>query len=450
MKIFFRNIHLYLSLISGLIIAVVCLTGGVLVFEKELEQAWHPERYFVEPASSPRMPLKLLAGSVVAYKPSAKITGVKVYADPSRTVEFSLAGAPGGDKDGKKEGGRTEDKRAEGQVAPAAEGGAPREGAGRREGGAEGKVEKGGKGGKGGEGGPGGPKVFVNPYTGAVTGELNYRETFFFTMMALHRGMVGGPIGKLIVGVSTVMFLFIIATGIVLWWPATRKAVQQRLKVKWSGGWKRVNHDLHIVLGFYSALFLFVFAFTGLAWSFEWFNKGIYAVTNSPMQRPEPPVSTVPTAAEVTAAPAPVLGTPVVSGSSLTPDAALQLVMRQVPEAEFYALQLPKDPTGSIRVATLRRGASYENATDEQYLDQYSGEVLSQQTYEQRSLGQRVRGMFKPVHTGAVFGWPSKIIALVVCLLGFTFPITGTILWLNRLRKANKKQRKQEAAVAAM
>ncbi|TGD79508.1 PepSY-associated TM helix domain-containing protein [Hymenobacter wooponensis] len=449
MKIFFRNIHLYLSLVSGLIIAVVCLTGGVLVFEKELEQAWHPERYFVAPATSPRMPLKLLAGSVVAYKPTAKITGVKVYADPARTVEFSLAGAPGGEKGDKKEGGRA-GKGAEANVAPAAEAGAPREGAGRREGGAEGKGEKGGKGGKGGEGGPGGPKVFVNPYTGAVTGELNYRETFFFTMMALHRGMVGGPIGKLIVGVSTVMFLFIIATGIVLWWPATRKALQQRLKVKWSGGWKRVNHDLHIVLGFYSALFLFVFAFTGLAWSFEWFNKGIYAVTNSPMQRPEPPVSTVPTATDVAAPQQPVQG-PLVAGSApLTPDAALQLVVRQVPEAESYALQLPKDPTGSIRVATLRRGAAYENATDELYLDQYSGKVLSQQTYEQRSLGQRVRGMFKPVHTGAVFGWPSKIIALVVCLLGFTFPITGTILWLNRLRKANKKQRKQEAAVAAL
>ncbi|QJX48957.1 PepSY domain-containing protein [Hymenobacter taeanensis] len=450
MKIFFRNIHLYLSLVSGLIIAVVCLTGGVLVFEKELEQAWHPERYHVTSANSPRLPLQQLTGAVAAYKPGAKITGVKVYADPSRTVEFSLAGAPGGEKGDKKEGGRAS-QGPEARETPAAGNGVPRAEAGRREGGAEGKGEKGGKGGKGGEGGPGGPKVFVNPYTGAVTGELNYRETIFFTMMALHRGMVGGPIGKLIVGISTVMFLFIIATGLVLWWPATRKALQQRLKVKWSGGWKRVNHDLHIVLGFYSALFLFVFAFTGLAWSFEWFNKGIYAVTNSPMQRPEPPASTVPAAATVAAAPVQaVQGLPVASAAPLSPDAALQLVKQQVPEAESYALQLPKDLAGSIRVATLRRGASYENATDELFLDQYSGKVLSQQTYEQRSLGQRVRGMFKPVHTGAVFGWPSKIIALVVCLLGFTFPITGTILWLNRLRKANKKQRKQQNTVAAM
>ncbi|RSK43943.1 PepSY-associated TM helix domain-containing protein [Hymenobacter rigui] len=408
MKTFFRNIHLYLSLVSGLVIAAVCLTGGILVFEKELEQAWHSERYFVQPAATSALPLVRLQEAVKAYKADAKIAGVKVYADPTRTVEFSLAGGP--------EGG----KKPEGNKATA---GRSEEGRSRQREGTGAKGEKG----KGGEGGRG-PVVFVNPYTAAVTGELNYRETVFFTVMTLHRGMVGGPVGKLIVGVSTLMFLFIIGTGLVLWWPATRKAVKQRLKVKWSGGWKRLNHDLHIVLGFYSALFLFVFAFTGLAWSFEWFNKSIYAVTNSPMERPEPPVSVTPAVAAPTGA--------------LTPDAALSRARQLAPLAVSYALQLPKEPTGSIRVATLRPNAVYENATDEVFLDQYSGQVLRQQTYEQRNLGQRVRGMFKPVHTGAIFGWPSKIISLVVCVLGFTFPITGLILWLNRLKKERRKLRR--------
>jgi uncharacterized iron-regulated membrane protein len=414
MRTFFRNIHLYLSLISGLVIAVVCFTGGMLVFEKELEQAWHPERYFVTPATTPRRPLTQLTEVVRAYKPGAKITDIKVYDDPKRTVEISLVAAPGGPggeqrgedasrATGARAGGRSE---ARSQAAGAQ--------------GSKGPEVKEGKRSRG-------PVVFVNPYTAAITGEVNFRETIFFTVMSVHRGVVGGAIGKLVVGVSTLMFLFIIGTGIVLWWPATRNAVRQRLQVKWSGNWKRLNHDMHIVLGFYSALFLFVFAFTGLAWSFEWFNKGIYVVTNSPMQRPEPPTSAAPTVANATV---------------VTPDAALALARQQAPTAEYYSLQLPKDSTASIRVATLRPGASHENATDEVYLDQYSGQVISQQTYEQRSLGQRVRGMFKPVHTGAIFGWPSKIVSLVVCLLGVTFPITGTVMWLNRLRKAKKKQRK--------
>ncbi|TYZ14458.1 PepSY domain-containing protein [Hymenobacter lutimineralis] len=430
MNIFFRNIHLYLSLVSGLVIAVVCFTGAVLVFEKELEQAWHPERYYVAapaPAATP-LPLARLMDAVRAYKPDAKITGVKVYTDPVRTVEFSLAGAPSGPNgDRKREGARPAEGAHGESAGPASQ---SQEGQG-------GKKERSGKGGEkgGGEGGRG-PVVFVNPYTAAVTGELNYRETIFFTMMALHRGMVGGEIGKLIVGISTVMFLFIIGTGLVLWWPATRKALKQRLRVKWGSGWKRLNHNLHIVLGFYAALFLFVFAFTGLAWSFEWFNKGIYAVTNSPMQRPEPPVSVATPATPATP------GAPV----ALSVEAAMVRARQLAPNVVYYALQLPKDATSSIRVATLRPDATYENATDEVYLDQYSGQVLRQQTYEQRNLGQRVRGMFKPVHTGAIFGWPSKIISLVVCVLGFTFPITGTILWLNRLRKQRRKEQQLVAA----
>ncbi|PJJ60868.1 PepSY-associated TM helix domain-containing protein [Hymenobacter chitinivorans] len=422
MKILFRNIHLYLSLASGLIIAIVCFTGGVLVFEKELDQAWHPERFFVTPpARQPRLPLAQLLDGVKATDPKAKIGGVKVYADPARTVEISLAGGPGG-PGGKPEGGR--EGKAEGGKARAEQGSGAEHGPR----GEKGKGEK-GKGG-GGEGGRG-PVLYVNPYTGAIIDKVNYRDTFFFTMMALHRGMVGGPVGKLVVGVSTLLFLFIIATGIVLWWPATRNIVKQRLTIKWDASFKRLNHDLHIVLGFYSALFLFVFAFTGLAWSFEWFNNGIFAVTNSDPKGPEAPKSTL-----------------VLNGGKLTFDQAYTVARQQVPGALSYAISLPKDSTEAVRVNTTSANAAYEGATDELYLDQYSGQPLGKLNFADRNLGQRVRRTFKPVHTGAIFGTPSKIVAVVVCLLGVTFPVTGVIMWLNRLRKAKKKQQKQ-AAVAA-
>ncbi|WP_165699429.1 PepSY-associated TM helix domain-containing protein [Hymenobacter jejuensis] len=396
MKTFFRNIHLYLSLASGLVIALVCFTGGVLVFEKELEQAWHPERYFVTASSQQRLPLEQLVQAVKAEIPQAKVTGVKVYADPLRTVEVSLAGsAPMGER--KSEGQRPK------------------------------QPEKGGKPGakgeqRGGEGGRG-PQYFVNPYTGAVVGKLNYRDSFFFTMMALHRGMVGGAAGKLIVGVSTLFFLFIIGTGIVLWWPATRKVVKQRLTIKWGASWKRLNHDLHLVLGFYSSLFLFVFAFTGLAWSFEWFNKGIYTVTGSEMKNPEPPKSQV-----------------LPGGKAIGLDAAYAAARSQAGDAAFFAIQLPKDSAESIRVNLLRPNAAHETAGDELYLDQYSGQVLGKLAFEDRNLGQRVRRTFRPIHVGSIFGTPSKIIALIVCFLGTTFPVTGVIIWLNRLKKAKKKR----------
>jgi uncharacterized iron-regulated membrane protein len=49
----------------------------------------------------------------------------------------------------------------------------------------------------------------------------------------------------------------------------TKAIFKQRLNIKFAAGWKRINHDLHIVLGFYTAIFLFIFAFTALAWVFS-------------------------------------------------------------------------------------------------------------------------------------------------------------------------------------
>jgi uncharacterized iron-regulated membrane protein len=52
-----------------------------------------------------------------------------------------------------------------------------------------------------------------------------------------------------------------------------------------------------------------------------------------------------------------------------------------------------------------------------------------------------VRSTFKPVHTGSIWGLPSKIVAFVVCLFGVSFPITGTIMWWNRVKKKKKVPR---------
>ena len=157
--------------------------------------------------------------------------------------------------------------------------------------------------------------------------------------------------------------------------------------------------------------------------SFDWVGKTINTLTHSPQQRPEPPTS---------AASAP-------GAAAFGADAALAFARQQAPNATSYTVQLPKEPTGSIQVGILRPGAPAERATDDVYLDQYSGQVLRRQAYTEKPVGQRIRGLFKPIHTGAIFGWPTKLLALVVVLLGATFPITGTILWLNRTRKSRQK-----------
>ena len=412
MKVFFRRIHLYLSFAAGLVILVCCLTGAILVFEKDLMMAVNKDRYYVE-ATGSRLSTDSLVRSVKKSFPDAKVNGIKLYEQADRSAEVSVAFSA---KKGGKGGAKEASARPAGTNVEAAKG---KEGA---KGGAPQRQP--------------GFTIFVNPYTGQVLEKYTYSETGFYTVFALHRWLLGGndSIGKLIVGISTVIFLFILLTGIILWWPKTKRILQQRLNIKWRSGWKRINHDMHLVFGFYSAIFLFIFAFTGLAWSFEWFNNGIYAVTNSPLKPPAPPKSNF-----------------VANAKRISFDQALASAQTVYPSAEFYNIAMPKDSTEPISVSRLGIDATHESATDAVYIDQYSGVVLGKMAFGERSLGAQVRSAFKPIHTGSIWGTPSKIIAFIVCLLGVTFPITGTIMWYNRSRKKRVADRKKmpEAEMAA-
>lgn len=392
MKVFFRSIHLYLSLAAGLVIGLVCLTGAALVFEKEFQASLYPERYQVE-AGAKRMPLDQLVTAVQQKIPGAQATSVKVYDDPTRTVEISYA------------------KQEEAKQKIGENAGAP----------GEGKGDHGKKGGKG-----GGSQAFLNPYSGQIVGMSEGRMPFFDTMFSLHRWLLLDDTGKLIVGCSTLMFLFIILTGLILWWPKKMKILKQRLKLKWNAGWKRINHDLHLVVGFYTAVFLFIFAFTGLAWSFEWFNDGIYTLTGSENIRPEPPKSSVQEA-----------------GRTISFDEAFAVAKAQLPNGEYYTLNKPGEAEEAFAVTTMSKNAVHERASDQLFLDQYTGRKIGQNLYQERNLGQRVRATFYPVHVGSIAGMPGRIIAFLSCIAGFTFPITGFILWINRLKKNRKKARKK-------
>jgi uncharacterized iron-regulated membrane protein len=374
MKTFFRNIHLYLSLAAGLVIAVVCFTGAVLVFEKEMQMFIYPDRYLVQPASV-RIPIENMMIALRKEVPEADISSVKIYGDPARTVEFNYKLEQGEQKAG---------------------------------------IEKGKTGGMS-------NMAFFNPYTGQVVGMQSQRSPFFFTIFSLHRWLLAGDTGKLIVGISTSVFLFILLTGIILWWPQNKKVIKHRLTLKWDAGWKRLNHDLHIVIGFYTAIFLFIFAFTGLAWSFTWFNDGIYWITGTENVKFEPPKSLV------TEAKQPV-----------TLDKVYQLANITMPDGEFYNISLPKEEDATITVTVMPGNAAHERASNQLFIDQYSGEIASTLFFQEKNLGQRIRATFYPVHVGSIAGIPGRIIALLSCIAGFTFPFTGLILWLNRLKKKKK------------
>ncbi|MFC4262536.1 PepSY-associated TM helix domain-containing protein [Ferruginibacter yonginensis] len=375
MKVFFRRIHLYLGLAAGLVITFNCLTGAILVFETELQQLFHKNRYFVT-ASTQRLTADSLIHTVQQQLPNATVNGIKFYNVDTRSAEVNITQKPT-----KKSTATVTNKKSNEGIRLT---------------------------------------VFINPYTAKIIEVYNYRKSFFYFTMDVHRWLLAGDVGKIIVGVATIIFLFILITGIILWWPKNKAVLKQRLTLKRGAGFKRLNHDYHVVLGFYSAIFLFVFAFTGLAWSFDWFNKAIYSVTNSSMERPKAPKSTI----------LPTFKVPV--------EAAYQVVWGQQPNAITYNISLPKDSAETYAVNILAYNAPHESATDTYFVDQYSSQIVSTQYFKDRNKGQKVRATFKPIHVASIYGYTSKIIGFIVCLLGTFFPISGVIMWWNRTRRKKK------------
>jgi uncharacterized iron-regulated membrane protein len=383
MRIFFRRIHLYLGLAAGLVISIICFTGATLVFEKELQSSIYPERYYV-PKGTHRVSIDQLTASLRNEVAKAKVSSVKIFEDPSRSVIISYGlSEPHRKSENKSVNKSTKVKEKKNE--------APR--------------------------GPS-PQAFMNPYTGELISLYEHRNSFFYTMMSLHRWLLIGETGKLITGIATSIFLFILITGVVLWWPQNKRILQQRLKLKLTQGWKRINHDFHIVMGFYTAIFLFAIAFTGLAWSFQWFNDAIYFVTSSENKRPEPPASIY------------IRGVNTMDVEKIYTEAKTS-----EPSAVYYTINFPKDSVGSYSVVLLPQNAIHENATHQLYFDQYTGAKIGQLTFQERNLGQRIRSTFYTIHVGSIGGVPGGIIAFISCIAGFTFPITGTILWISRIRR---------------
>jgi len=300
----------------------------------------------------------------------------------------------------------------------------------------------GGRGGRGERGRAGGgghgrsPSYLVNPYTGEILGKTTdlAGSGFFSFMLNLHRrALVERGIGSLVVGIATLIFLVLEVTGLVLWAPAKLKQWRNwkmwkpGFSIKWDANWKRINHDLHNTLGFYSFGLLTVMALTGLCWSFGWFREGTSALFGAKVfgGRNE---QRLPSAR------------PAAPGRTLSADDFLALANQRLPYPGTVRLSLPEGPTASAGVQKTRMGFFAPAAADRLTLDQYTGTLLKADIFAEKPWNEQLVASIRPLHFGDVYGTFTKILYFLACLIATSLPITGVIIWLNRLRKKNKRK----------
>ena len=366
----------WLSVPFGILITLICFSGAALVFEKEVMELCHRELYFVKKVEAAPLPMEQLMTKVAATLPdSVSVTGVNISSDPERAYQVTLS----------------KPRRA---------------------------------------------SMYVDQYTGEITGKYE-RAPFFNFMFRMHRWLLdsmkqdGGIFwGKMIVGTSTLMFVFVLISGVVVWWPRTRKALKNSLKIVANKGWRRFWYDLHVAGGMYALVFLLAMALTGLTWSFQWYRTGFYKTFGVEVQ---PSMGHGNAAANSTAKGGKREGKPEGregrGAHRYSPYTNWQQVYEQLAEANPDYKQISVSD-GSASVAVPRFGN--QRGTDRYKFNPRNGEITETTLYKDLDNSGKIRGWIYSVHVGSWGGMLTRILTFVAALIGASLPLTGYYLWIRK------------------
>ncbi len=369
------KLHLWLGLSSGLVVFVVSITGCLYVFETEIRSFYETSFTDVRPEKKSVLPVSTLynLGKQALEKELGKsiradYQNVTLYKNPGKAAYYYVYG--------EKE-----------------------------------KLYH---------------YVYLHPYTGQVLKIKDMNTDFFSVVLQLHIGLLlPHEIGHQIIGIAVLIFVVSLISGLILWFPKSKKGIKQRFSVKWNAKWRRKNYDLHNVFGFYSFLLALVIALTGLTWSYPWVEKSVDWLANGGNASSEwkEPVS--------------VLS---VQKSETLTDRLFRATQRKYPDSQLFSVDFPTSDTATLALGFYPSLTTYNDGT---YLlfDQYSGQLLKEDSPRTQTAGQRLRAMNYDIHIGKILGLPGQLLAFFASLVSASLPVTGFLIWWGRRKKAKKNDR---------
>lgn len=275
--------------------------------------------------------------------------------------------------------------------------------------------------------------LYVNPYSGEVIKDVDMEATFFHFVLDGHIYLWMGEFGKTIVSYSTLIFLFILISGLILWWPKNRKAAKKRVKFSWSDRtqWKRKNYDLHNILGFYASAVAVLVAVTGLVFALTWFGDGFYKLTGG---EKSPTFVWPQNTSEA--------GTLAVSDEPAV-DVVWKQMMTEYPNVSSIEMHYPVGEEYTVYAYIRHSDGTYWDS-DSRYFDSRTLQEIEPDhvfgKLEVATTADIIRRMNYDIHVGAIGGFFGKIIVFLSSLIVGSLPITGFMIWWGR-RNGNGKKR---------
>ncbi|TAH08552.1 MAG: PepSY domain-containing protein [Runella slithyformis] len=361
-KQIFGQIHLWLGLVSGLVVVVVSFTGCLYVFEEEARNVFQAQYFYVENPQGVRRNLYEISATVTKHFPKETIAQIRFKAAPNAAYLY-----------------HTKSKKA----------------------------------------------ISINPYTLQILGVRDLETDFFNFILDIHLNLKMGEVGEQIVKWNVLIFFVLCMSGFVIWLPKQKKFLKQALTIKWNArSWKRLNWDLHSVLGFYALAVLLIVSLTGIFWVFDsakWLVSKAVGEEITDTKAPKPPKEVL------IKAPFGGLG-------------AAYYLAKQRHSGETQTFISNSDKADQPVRVLFRYPYSIVRKQNTLFFDKNTGKLLREDLYKNYNAYDKVMRSNYDFHTGRipVLGIGLKIIYFLASLFAASLPITGALIWWNK-RKVNKK-----------
>lgn len=282
--------------------------------------------------------------------------------------------------------------------------------------------------------------TYYNQYTGQALGQADVGSgKFFDVVLDIHRNLMMGNVGRQILGAGVLMFCVLLISGLILWLPKKLKFLKQGLTVMFKAKFQRVNYDLHNTLGFYTFLMLFFIAVTGLYVTYPWVKNGLIVslggtsidniskdtdsgddafggLLEDMLEKQDEKKN-------------------LKDSESASIDKILKLADQHLPYRAVTSIELPnKDNPRYVVIKTNTQNFLGMMLPDEVTFDK-TGVFKTKELFSDKPLNKQFTSLAKPLHTGEIMGLPSIILYFIVSLIGCSLPITGFLIWWHRFRK---------------
>lgn len=133
----------------------------------------------------------------------------------------------------------------------------------------------------------------------------------------------------------------------------------------------------------------------------------------------------------------PAVPKPAREASPISPDQAMAIARTALPGATPFLVMMP-GPEDAFQIRLRYPEDRTPGGRSRVLIDQYSGKLLFAEGSRNAPAGSRMVTLNRAIHTGDIFGLPSKFLTSLASLLPVVQLVSGVVMWRKRVKLRQK------------